>query len=331
TALISPLSDITDTIVIDGNATVSGTLSADKIKTPEATITTLYADTIISKEGNFGDLMTSKIASLRSEIQNLIETNLPVGITSPTTGSSLLTESTNWLTGIGTTSATIHGNLSLTDNLIIGANLAVNGQLAINQLNLHDNIIESSNSILHLQPSGTGTVNILNNTLIIADNGSVTVNGDLAVSGKITTTSLFANLINIGANRINSPESTPSAELALDVNGALLTNKLNIATASATIIASDGFSELATSSAKLATNATAGTATLPAGKTEVVIQNRYINPNSMVYLTPAGSTGNQVIYLKSKAVTDDPTLSTFSFGIDTPLTTDTNINWWIIN
>jgi hypothetical protein len=45
----------------------------------------------------------------------------------------------------------------------------------------------------------------------------------------------------------------------------------------------------------------------------------------MVYLTPNGSTQNQVPYLKNKSG------DTFTVAIDQPLDHDVNINWWLIN
>ena len=126
------------------------------------------------------------------------------------------------------------------------------------------------------------------------------------------------------------------------VAASVTTDTLNIATDSATtIIAQSGFGSLATSSASLTSNATAGSATLPAGKTEVIIYNNLIKPTSMVYLPPAGSTQNQVPYLKEKFISPTPTPeelalsetegSYFTIAIDNSLPQDTIINWWIIN
>ena len=78
--------------------------------------------------------------------------------------------------------------------------------------------------------------------------------------------------------------------------------------------------------------------------TEMIIHNTKVTPNSMVYLTPTGSTNNQVVYVKNKVTTPTPTVpatasasasplsdSYFTIALDTPLTKDVAINWWIIN
>jgi len=62
----------------------------------------------------------------------------------------------------------------------------------------------------------------------------------------------------------------------------------------------------------------------------------------MVYLTPVGSTNNQVIYLKNKFIPIEATESaqasasatptpSFTIAIDSPLLQDVQVNWWIIN
>ncbi|MBP6891737.1 hypothetical protein KBB92_02310, partial [Candidatus Shapirobacteria bacterium] len=99
----------------------------------------------------------------------------------------------------------------------------------------------------------------------------------------------------------------------------LTAGKINVATSSA-VLGLATTSPDATSSA-----ATAGTITLSTGQTEVIINNSQLTPNSMVYLTPNGSTQNQVPYIKNKNDTN------FTIAIDTALDHDVNINWWLIN
>jgi hypothetical protein len=361
TTTISPLSDISDTITMDGNVDVQGTLTAtdiqstsvtaDSVTAREATVTTLYADNIISKNGSITDLMVDKITALRTELKNLISTTAPVA-----TDSALMAEVPTWSTTVATDSASINGNLAITGDLQIGARLTlmgdaqmgnafITGTFTAGEIAIKDNFIETTNTALYIQPSQVGSVHILGDTLIIADTGDVVINANVTING-----SLLANLINaseatisgsltVGPNR--DTLATPSANLALNVNGALATDKINIATAPATLIASGSLiSQMATTSSELASNATAGTATLPAGKTEVIIHNDKITTGSMVYLTPAGSTSNQVVYLKSKFISPTPEASasaeatpssSFTFGVDSPLTSDVNVNWWIIN
>jgi len=362
TDLVSPLSG--DTVIVDGNLTAStgsfstliatdiqsssaefDSLTAESITGSEATITgTLYADNIISKEGSFGDIMANKISSLRSEIQKLI-----APLASPSaesTPSALLTESANWSANIASDSATITGDLSLTDNLVIGAQLYVggdthlgnafiSGSLNIADVTIHGNFIETTNTALYIQPEKKGTIYFLGDTMIIADTGEVTINGNLTLNGHLTAQSatVSGSLI---SKLLIADDATISGTLATND---LLANKISIATDSATIIIASGIgSSEATSSATISTNATAGTTTLPAGATELVVQNNRLTDSSMVYLTPVGSTNNQVVYIKNKFTTPTPSpadseamIAGFTIAIDQALSTDVKVNWWIIN
>ncbi|MFA5670673.1 MAG: hypothetical protein WC967_15670, partial [Balneolaceae bacterium] len=165
TNFISPLGD--KPITIDGDASISGTLTTKNIETTQvstenleadnATISgTLYADNIISREGSFGDIMTDKISSLRSEIRDIITQK-------QATESAILADSNNWSTSVATDSATITGNLALSNNLVVGANLLVNGNTQLGntfitgtfttgEVAIKDNFIETTNTALYIQP-----------------------------------------------------------------------------------------------------------------------------------------------------------------------------------
>ena len=297
-------------------------VTTDKLEAKDASISgltrlnqveavTLYADNIISKDGSISE----KIASLRDQLQQFV---LSSGSTQANT--PLLAESSSWdssvASGLPAEELAKAGDLALTGNMVVGSKLTVNGDTQLGnafvtgtfstgQIAIKDNFIETTNSVLYIQPSATGSVHILGDSMVIADTGDVQINGNLTISK-----SLIANMIT--TNEIQTDKLTA--------------NVINIATDSAqTIIAQEGFAALATSSAKLSSNATAGSATLPLGKTELIINNNKLTPNSMVYLTPNGSTKNQVIYVKSKST------DSFVIAIDKALDKDIDINWWIIN
>jgi hypothetical protein len=318
TAVISPLSDISDTIVVDGN-----------LKAKDASFSSVYADKIVSPEGDLGTVMTDKIAALRNEIRATIAS---LGTTAAeSTPSALVADSAGWTFDAGTSQVTITGSLSLSDNLIVGSKLAVigdsqlgnafiTGTLTAGQIAIKDNLIETVNSALYLQPSGLGSVDIMNHTLVVAENGDVTINGNLNLNGALTAQtasvsgSLFGNLI--AASEITTKKLTA--------------DKINIATDSASpIIASAVIASDSAAISSISSNATAGTVTLPAGKTELAIYNPQVTSSSMVYLTPNGSTQNQVIYVKNKNIGDS--VPSFTVGIDSTLPSDLSINWWIIN
>lgn len=300
TTTITPLDEITDTIVIDGN-----------IQANEASFSMVYADQIINKDGNITDVMAQKIADLRSEITNLMTTSTPA------TPTAIAIAASTWETSYSTASATLNvENISITNDLIIGANLIVNGQttlskayvtdtLAVGQIAINSNNIETTSDTLFIQPSGVGAVNILNSKLIVSDDGSITVNAKIAGTDANFSGSLIANLL-----------KTPNLEADTATIGKL-------------IIASSSTLPEITTTTNTTTNATAGTTALTAGTTEITINNPKLTQDSMVYLTPNGSTQNQVVYVKNKNIGDST--PSFTIGIDSTLPSDLSVNWWIIN
>ena len=127
---------------------------------------------------------------------------------------------------------------------------------------------------------------------------------------------------------IASIDASGSAQFAGDLiaSGSATFAKINIATGSAEpVVASSAFGDLATDSAKLKTNATAGEGIIPAGKTEVIIYTDKITPESLVYITPTTDTENQVLFVKEK------TTDHFTVAIRQGLEHEIRFNWWIIN
>ncbi len=206
---------------------------------------------------------------------------------SESTPSAIAQAATTWETTPATQSADLSGsNLTLTGDLIVGATLTVNGQLTANSAYIADLFT-------------VGQIALKNNILeTTADTLYIQPSG-------------LGN-INILNNRL---------VLTADGNIAISGNVTVTGSLTAGLIKADATtSPDATSSA-----ATAGTITLSTGQTEVIITNNQLTPNSMVYLTPNGSTQNQVPYIKNKTDTN------FTIAIDTALDHDVNINWWLIN
>lgn len=70
---------------------------------------------------------------------------------------------------------------------------------------------------------------------------------------------------------------------------------------------------------------TIGKDTISAGETSVVVKTKAASKNSKIYITPVGSTGNEVIYLDQ--INDG---ESFAVKIDDPVKDDINFNWWVV-
>jgi len=239
-------------------------------------------------------------------------------------------------------------------------NLEVSNSLTVqDSLSLGSDSIATLSDTLYVQPSGIGKVDILAGAVVVESNGTLRVNGDLYLQGSLyaqsinsgslntqTATvsgSLFANLIDTkGANlAVNLGEVKGASDSAkfqvlanneevasIDASGSARLNKLIIA----------GAREASSSGVTgnpldptVASNATAGTATLTAGEKSLTIQNSNITPGSLVYITPASDTGNTVLYISGKIPAVNGQTGSFTVSVNKKIQSDIQFNWWIIN
>jgi hypothetical protein len=83
----------------------------------------------------------------------------------------------------------------------------------------------------------------------------------------------------------------------------------------------------------LQSNQTSGKATIPSGAAEITIRSNKVGPNSLIYVTPVGSTNNKVLFVKSQQ-DENPAENRqgkFVIGFDEALSQEVQLNWWIIN
>jgi len=72
-------------------------------------------------------------------------------------------------------------------------------------------------------------------------------------------------------------------------------------------------------------NSLSGTATLPANQKEITLQNTQLTSSSQVYLTITQGGKNQTLQVLGKSA------SSFTVGLDSPISEDIEFKWWIIN
>jgi len=183
----------------------------------------------------------------------------------------------------------------------------------------------------------------------IVNSQSLIVNREATVSG-----SLFANLIKPLPNKdltiqLTSRQASGSGTISnqqlainnqfghevasIDASGSARFNKLLIAGASEASPSGTGFSRLFETRVK--SSATAGTATLPAGEILLIIENPQLTEKSLVYVTPTSDAQNQVLYVKSKSISNQQSAindqSYFTVAINKSINKPVTFNWWVIN
>jgi hypothetical protein len=321
TKLISPLADGTDvTIQVGSSATPSGKFAVQNSTGAEvasidnagnATFSgTLYADAIKSKS-------LDDIKSLLSQVQ---------------TDQQLLSQVSGWNINTATNSASIN-SLATTD-LYVTNQAAVNSLSVTNSLTLGSDLVLGSagNNIdtlsapLKIQSLAMAPLEIMAGLVTIDTKGNVNIAGDLFVAGRIKSSGLtltdtqptatdsakLLTIINQGGQEVSSVNASGSAQF-----GSVSTPQLVIAGADATMSGT-------IVNGVITTNSTIGQAIIPAGVSEITIRNPKVTDYTLVYVTPTSSTANYVLYVKSKQ------LGQFIVGFTNPIGIDVNFNWWIV-
>ncbi len=336
-------------------ATVSGTLYADNIyQFQDKVAAALQEPSLLSQlMGNVPEASSS--ASLASVYQIVVD-QLPL----ESTGSGSLNKSLADLNldegdvSLGASALFINNYFELngsgyvSESLGIGQNLLIgNGTQISDGIFNYVNPVDPSATLLSIQPSGKGTLSLMAGLMTLSEDGNVKITGNLEVTGDLKVkNTLLTNLLKSDdlTKALQVQVAGVSTESGEVVNSRFeITNELNtpVATISAQgkatfadgiSVGSDDLS--ASTSATVTTNKTSGKATIKQLTTELTIKSTALTPNSLIYVTPLGSTGNKVLYVKAQTADDPLTLAneaSFVVGFDSMTITDVSFNWWIVN
>jgi len=251
-------------------------------------------------------------------------------LTKVETDQKLLSEAANWNTLTATDSAQLN-QLALSD-------LYVTNQAAINSLSVSnsiaigsDFIIQSSDfsintltSPLRIQSLAMAPVEIMAGLVTIDTNGNVNIAGNLNVAGRIKSSGLTlqGETLQGTADLLSLQDQTGTQVAGVNASGSAQFNSLT--TPQFIVAASDATSAGTIINGVITTNSTVGQATVPAGTSEIVINNPKVTDYTLVYVTPTSSTQNNVLYVKSKQN------GQFVVGFSSPINVDVNFNWWIV-
>ncbi|MBD3279560.1 MAG: hypothetical protein GF390_02505 [Candidatus Pacebacteria bacterium] len=249
----------------------------------------------------------------------------------------------------------VNGDSYIAQNLGVGQQLIIGDGLIIGQ-NFIDYQPSTQPTAFSLLPSGQGSLSLLANLMILDDTGQVTVNGDFKVTGTLAaeqtqTKTLLSNLIRplnydqptrvqvAGiatesgevkksrfeiVNELGSPVATISAEGRADFAAGVTAQKLHLS--------DKEISDQA--GTEISTDKSSGKAKLKAGETQLTIKSNQIQTDSLIYITPVGSTKNQVLYIKSQRPDNPDTPQqegNFIVALDQAINTDLSFNWWVVN
>jgi hypothetical protein len=306
-------------------ATISGTLYADNIADFDQKVAntfrqpSLLATLLNQNPGSIPDLpiasgsgtVASSAAQLRHTLADLDPSDDDI-IINPT---ALFVKRYFEVTG----DSYLAGSVGIGSTLVIGDGLRLSG----NELAYAPT--QGGPVVFKIQPSGVGKLELLaviNGDLRVAgaftSDGDVTTKGDIQLVGPAGATA--ATISSAGAiNTTGSITSTSS------ISG-------TVATFSNLKLGSEQLT--ATGSGTVDTTKPTGRAKLSATQTEITLKSELITPQTLIYITPIGSTNNQVLYVKSQTPENPNTLAKegeFKIGVDQPLAQDIEFTWWLVN
>ncbi len=303
-----------------GNASFSGNLSSAGVNTTDATVSgTIRAKNLVAEniEG-----LDEKVSSIAAQIAaSKPVQNAPLPNLGPTLAqASVSAQFGTFYEGLLSLGASTFGDLSVMDQLSIGTTF-VFSQNSINTLGTE----------LAIQPLRQGAVSFLAGEIRIESDGRLTVNQDavfaknLSVKGKLLT-----NVVSpLGNNDLKVTNSSGSAVMSVSQKGDVEASgsgtfaKLNLSLVGQAQ-ASGGFTATASSSA--------GTAILNANTHELTIYNPQVTDKSLIYISPAQNTNNNVLYLMRQTPnTSDGPVGSFTVGVSQISSENILFNWLIVN
>ncbi len=245
----------------------------------------------------------------------------------------------------------VNGSAFVAERLGIGQSLVLSDSMFVTAGSIDFAPEGVERPILSLQPSGKGVLSLMGNIFTLDDTGLAQLTGNLEVSGDVKVGgTLLANVMKL--NDFNNPFQVQLATMSGDVLGETqvqesrfeIINELGVPVATISAQGRAEFAsglgigsedlESATDSGTIESEKTSGTATIKANSSEIVIKSKIVSGKSLIYLTPLGSTSNQVLYVKEIAADNPETPeveSSFKVGFDSAVSTDLKFNWWIVN
>lgn len=242
----------------------------------------------------------------------------------------------------------VNGSAYIAKNLGLGQSLVVSDSMFITAGSIDYSPVEIDSPTLNIQPSGKGSLSLMAGLFTLDETGTAQINGDLTVTGDLTVQeTLLTNMIS--TNDFTNPLQVQIATKSGDILGEVqesrfeILNELGIPVATISAQGKADFSSgigigretnQATNSGQIETNKTSGTATIGTGHSDIVIKSPVVSEESLIYITPLGSTDNKVLYVKelTNDNLDTPEIeSGFKVGFDTDSTRNVKFNWWIVN
>jgi len=242
--------------------------------------------------------------------------------------------------------AQFNSNVAITNSLVVGDTIVVADGLTFGTGTISYQPANNQSPLLKIQPQGRGSLSLFAGLMTLDESGTVFITGDLTLAGNARIEgTLFTDLLkptdfgnpfqvqvagaatNSGeikksrfeiVDELGSPVATISAEGNANFAGDLSAKTIKAESVEAGNISGSNQS------------AVSGRSTLPTGQTEITINSDKITSDSIISITPQGSTQNQVVYVKSQTAHNTNTQGSVVVGVDSSVNADIQFNWWIV-
>jgi hypothetical protein len=308
---------IADSLSIDNNATISGTLTAGQFETNEASVSgkltakEIQSDNLTDLENRLNRTASdsSYLATSVNDIQRLLAEIQNEPTPDPETQTNL--SNTTDLTSMTLEELNVTGTTNV-------YNLSVSNSISTGNLLIEDNKILALSWDLNI--SALSRINFFDGAVTMARDGTITTRGEIIAEGGIRTNEIkgLTEEDNVNINKL--------AVDSLTIND----KYLEATSSSAVIAAADNFELNGLFAPAIETATTsAGIAILPANSTEVVIYNNNIKEDSLVYLTPTSDypQSGQLTVVKKEFEGK----SYFKVSSNTISALPVKFNWLIVN
>ncbi len=310
-----------------GNASFSGTVKSDELKTNEASVSgTLRAKKIIADEIEGLNIKASTLSAQYITNNYYTATQSAETATLSASLSNLTADTATFTQGLMSFGSSTFYDASVANRLFVGG-----------QLSLADTSINVLGGNLEVQPLRVGGVSFEGDLVTIDTEGNLAVNGnasfakDVEVKGRLAANiiapipgkNLIFDLPEGEYGSVDFKTGTQAASLSINNRGDL------------TASGSGSFGKLkvslvaeaqALSSTEVVATGSAGVVTLKANKPEVTVNDTLVTENSLIYLTPIGDLAGESLYLL-RQVPD----RSFTVGLSNALPRDIKFNFLIIN
>jgi site-specific recombinase XerD len=324
------------------NATVSGTLHAgtviaDSIDGLDSKVASATAN-YLQNHPQTGDYQTSDVSDITS--QNIQLSSKEAGKSVYMNIATISAQFATFQTGLLSLGASTFNNLAVMDSLSVGTSLKIGS-----------NSLDVIGEDLQIQPLQQGGISFLSGKVRIDQTGKVEFSQDahfaknIQVDGTLMTGIISPIpdqdlVISLGTKKngqnanIQVKNAQGQTALTINSNGDITSSGSAqfahdiIASGSAYLAKLNIFSQpaYATSNTTAVATGSAGTAKLKAYQREITIQDPLVTQDSLIYITPVGSTHNQVVSLLRQV----PGVS-FTVGIEQAIGADIPFNFLIVN